>query len=248
MFDFAPVGGITALTGLLFVATVGWRPVPVPKVYKGIEAVVPEGARIAGRAVASIGLAWRRRAVLLGISRRGRRIGGQVRRTKVRPGDVLLLLVPAEREQDLTDWLGVLPLPDRGLAVTDYRKIRLAIGLFGGAVAAASLGLVYLPVAPGIVVAAYVAARILPVRELYDFVERPVIVLLGSMIPLGAALEGFGGTELIAGWLTAATADLPVWAVLTVPVLVTMALLDVSSRRRSGTRWRSRSACRPARS
>jgi di/tricarboxylate transporter len=38
-----------------------------------------------------------------------------------------------------------------------------------------------------------------PLSELYDRIEWPVVVLLGSMIPLGAALETSGGTALIAG-------------------------------------------------
>ena len=44
----------------------------------------------------------------------------------------------------------------------------------------------YLPVALGLVVVGYVSARVLPVSELYNHIEWPVVVLLGSMIPLGA--------------------------------------------------------------
>jgi di/tricarboxylate transporter len=47
------------------------------------------------------------------------------------------------------------------------------------------------------------------------------------MIPLGAALEQSGGTQLIAGWLITMTQGLPAWAVLTVLMLVTMTLSDV---------------------
>jgi di/tricarboxylate transporter len=72
-----------------------------------------------------------------------------------------------------------------------------------------------------------VLAKILPVAEIYDHVEWPVVVLLGSMIPLGAALETSGGTALIAGALTTLTAGLPAWAVLTVLMVVTMTLSDV---------------------
>jgi hypothetical protein len=68
------------------------------------------------------------------------------------------------------------------------RKVWLGIGLFGAAVAAASFGLIYLPVALGLVVVAYVLTGIMPLSEIYDHIEWPVVVLLGSMIPLGAAL------------------------------------------------------------
>ncbi len=332
MFDFAPVGGITALVGLAFVALIGWRLIPqqegdktgadpmeeygqylaeltVPEGSKligkrlrdlfddaekndvailglirdgkrrygtqrntvleagdrlvlearpealdefraalnldfadaareerlraagdgltAIEVVVPEGARIAGKTAQAIGLNWRKRTVLMGISRQGRRITRELRKTPIRPGDILLLLVPQGSEADVTEWLGTLPLAERGLAVTVNQKVWLAIGLFGAAVAAASLGLVYLPVALGLVVVGYVLAGILPLAEIYDHISWPVVVLLGSMIPLGAALETSGGTELIAGWLIDLTAGMAPWAILTILMVVTMSLSDV---------------------
>ena len=331
MFDFAPVGGVTALVGLIFVATVGWRLIPRHTEYtpadamaeiaayiaeltvpegskligqrvrdldetadktdvailglvrdgkrrygtqrntqlqagdalvleatpdaldefraalslnfaeaksqealeaageglKAIEVVVPEDARIRGKTAMAIGLGWRKRTVLLGISREGRRIAKQVRKTPVRAGDILLLLVPQDQANDVVEWLGCLPLASRGLAVTENNKVWLAIGLFAAAVLAASLGLVYLPVALGLVVVAYVLAGIVPLSELYTHIEWPVVVLLGSMIPLGAALQSSGGTELISGALLSVTQGLPLWMVLTVLMVVTMTLSDV---------------------
>jgi di/tricarboxylate transporter len=65
------------------------------------------------------------------------------------------------------------------------------------------------------------------VAEIYDHVEWPVVVLLGSMIPLGAALDSSGGTQLIANGLIGLTEGLPAWAILTVLMVVTMTLSDV---------------------
>ena len=329
MFDFAPVGGITALVGLLFVALFGWRLIPnradalkeaedfsayiaeltVPEGSKQIgkrvaelddvaekadvaiiglmrdgkrrygaarnsllragdtlvleatpdaldefratlslafadeereerlkaagdgldlvEVVVTEEARINGKTAMSVGLSWRKQTVLMGLSRQGKRITSQIRKTTVEPGDILLLLVPKGAGRDVTEWLGCLPLADRGLAVTQDSKTWLAIGLFAAAVAAASVGIVYLPIALGIVVVAYVLLKILPLAELYDHINWPVVVLLGSMIPLGAALERSGGTELLASSMLSFTAGMPAWAILTVLMLVTMTLSDV---------------------
>ena len=192
-----------------------------------IEVVVTENSRLKGRTAQTVGLSWRQRTVLMGISRQGRRITKQVRKTPIRTGDILLLLTPSDRAADVVDWLGCLPLADRGLAVTEDKKTWLAIGLFGAAVLAASFGLVYLPIALGAVVVAYVLSRIVPLSELYHHIEWPVVVLLGSMIPLGAALETSGGTELIAGALIGLTEGLPSWMILTVLMVVTMTLSDV---------------------
>jgi di/tricarboxylate transporter len=192
-----------------------------------IEAVVPDDSRITGRSAQRIGLGWRRRTVLMGIARQGKAITCQVRKTDIRAGDVLLLLVPSETADDVIDWLGVMPLADRGLAVTANEKVWLAIGIFAAAVFAAALGWVYLPVALGLVVVAFVLAKIVPIKEVYTHIEWSVVVLLGSMIPLGSALQTSGGTELIAGSLTSLTEGLPAWAVLTVLMIVTMTLSDV---------------------
>ena len=192
-----------------------------------VEAVVPTTARIRGKTVESVGLIWRHRTVLMGISRRGKRVRGSLRKAQIQAGDILLLLAPSETSEDVTEWLGCLPLADRGLAMTKHEQTWPAIGIFAGAVIAASLGWVYLPVALGLVVVGYVLTKVLPLSELYDSIEWPVIVLLGSMIPLGAALETSGGTELIAGALIQLTAGAPAWVALLVLMVVTMSLSDV---------------------
>jgi len=192
-----------------------------------IEVVVTDQSRLIGRTAQSVGLGWRQSTVLLGISHRGQKITRQIRKTQITVGDILLLLVPRETGADVTQWLGCLPLADRGLAVTADEKVWIAIGIFSAAVLAASVGLIYLPVALGLVVVVYVLAKIVPLAELYTHIEWPVVVLLGSMIPLGAALESSGGTELISGALVTLTMGMPAWAVLTVLMVVTMSLSDV---------------------
>ncbi|MFN3936585.1 MAG: SLC13 family permease [Gemmobacter sp.] len=191
-----------------------------------IEAVVQDTSRIAGRTAGKIGLGWRHQTVLMGISRRGRTIRDHVRRTVVQPGDILLLLAPEESAEVVIDWLGCLPLARSTQVVRDDKAV-LALGLFAGAVAAATFGIVSLQVALGLVILGYVAAKILPLADLYANVDWPVVVLLGSMIPLGLALDRTGGTTLIAGWLMAATDGLPAWVALLVLMVVTMTLSDV---------------------
>ena len=83
-----------------------------------VEVVVNDDARIAGKSSQSLGLGWRKRTVLMGIARSGRRITSQLRKTIIKPGDVLLLQTPAEHKDEVVDWIGGLPLAERGLSVT----------------------------------------------------------------------------------------------------------------------------------
>jgi di/tricarboxylate transporter len=192
-----------------------------------LEVVVPQGARIEGRSAYSLRLLYRHGVTLLGVSRQGRRFSERVRHLEIQAGDILLLLGPSEQLEDITSWLGCLPLAERGLQVIQRHKAGLAVLLFGSAVVLASLGLVYLPVALGGTVVLMSLTGIVPLRQLYESVEWSVIVLLGSMIPLGVALETSGGTEWIASGIVAAAAALSPTAILVILMAVTMTLSDV---------------------
>jgi di/tricarboxylate transporter len=192
-----------------------------------MEVVAPERARVVGRSALGLQLLRRHGVTLLGISRRGRRITERVRRTTVETGDVLLLLGPTERLADVAAWLGCLPLAERGLTLQQREKAWLAAAIFLGVIAAASLSLIYLPAALAAIVALFVATGVVRLREVYDYVEWPVVVLIGSMIPLGAALAESGATALIADGIVELTLGLPGWAVLAVVMAVTMALTNM---------------------
>lgn len=191
------------------------------------EVVVPQSARIAGRSAMDTRLLYRQGVTLLGISRRGARLRERVRKARIKPGDILLLLGTEDRLPDVIEWLGCLPLAPRGLEVIERRKAWTAVGIFSAAILAASLGWIYLPLALAAVVVVYVALSIVPLSQIYDAIEWPVIILLASMIPIGAALEASGGTALIAQSIVDWTYGLPSIAVLTILMLVTMTLSDV---------------------
>ncbi|MDJ0699237.1 MAG: SLC13 family permease [Woeseiaceae bacterium] len=191
------------------------------------EAVVQESSGLVGRTAMSIRLLYRYRVALVGVSRQGKRFRENVRKLMLQAGDVLLLLGPDERMADVTGRLGLLPLADRGQRVVQRNKAWWAVGIFAAAIAVASTGLVYLPIALGCVAAAYVLLNIVPIREVYDSIEWPVIVLLGSMIPIGAALQSTGGTALIADGIVDVSAGFSPVVVLTLLIVVTMTLSDV---------------------
>ena len=191
------------------------------------EAVVPVGARIAGRSATDLRLAYRYGVMLLGVSRRGRSFRERVRKLQILPGDILLLYGAEDRLDQAVQWLGCLALADRGLTVLQRQKAGLAIGAFALAILAASLGWLYLSVALGAVVVVYVVFGLVKSTEVYESVEWPVIVLLGSLIPIGSALESSGGTALIAQWILFATEGLAPVIVLAILMIVTMSLSDV---------------------
>lgn len=192
-----------------------------------LEVVVPEGARIQGRSAMSFRLAARHNSMLLGVSRQGRQFRERIRKLKIRAGDILLLSGSEDELPDVAGWLGCLPLAERGLVVIQRKKAWLAIGLFAAAIAAATTGVVYLPVALAAAALVYVIAGLVPLSQLYESIEWPVIVLLGSLIPIGIALESSGAAELIAKTIIEWTDGLPVVFILIIIMVVTMTLSDM---------------------
>ena len=191
------------------------------------ELVVPPSSNLAGRSTASLRLLYRYGVALVGVSRQGVRFRDNVRQLTIKPGDVLLLLGSDERLSDVIGRLSLLPLQDRGQRVIKRDKAWLAVGVFSTAIILASTGLVYLPVALGCVTTLYILLNIVPVRSMYDSIEWPVIVLLGSMIPIGAALQSTGGTTLIVDSILSVSSEFSPAIVLTLLIIVTMTLSDV---------------------
>ncbi len=192
-----------------------------------MEVVIPSGARIEGRSALSMQLLYRHSITLLGVSRQGTRFHERVRKLNIEAGDILLLMGPKERLTEISDWLGGLPLAERGLQVINRRMAGLAVAIFAGAIALASFGLLYLPAALALACCLMVLLNIVPLRQVYESIEWPVIVLLGSMIPIGVALENSGGTQLLANGIVSLTDGTSPVLILALLMIVTMTLSDV---------------------
>ncbi len=194
---------------------------------KMVEAAVPAESRIAGRSALDVRLLYRHGIMLLGVSREGKPFRERVRKLAIKPGDVLLLMGNADQIDDVIKWLEVMPLAPRGLQVTQTDKAWLAISLFTVAIIASSFGLIYLPFALSACVVLYVLLKVVSLSQVYESIQWPVIVLLASLIPLGAALEQSGGTALIAQTIVDVTHGWHAVAIMALLMVVTMTLSDV---------------------
>ncbi len=191
------------------------------------ECVVPKDSRMEGRSAHDVRLLYRQQTMLLGIARQGRSTRERIRRMPLQAGDVLLLMGPRDALPDVVHWLGCMPLADRDLTVTQRDKATFSIAIFAAAIIASTLGYLYLPVALAACVALYALLRVITLNQIYDAVEWPVIVLLASLIPIGAAIDASGGTQLIANGIVTLTEGWPAWGVLLLLMVVTMTLSDV---------------------
>ncbi len=191
-----------------------------------VEAVVSPDSIMAGKTARFLDLRSRYGVNLLAISRSNEHLRTQVGRTVVQPGDVLLLQVRPERIPEVMETLGCMPLAERELAL-EPRNLILGMGIFLTALVTASLSILPVPVAMMSAAVAMIIGGVVPLREVYRHIDWPIIVLLGAMLSMGAAMEQTGGSQLIADQILRASGIVPPVVLLIVIMLVTMMLSDI---------------------
>jgi di/tricarboxylate transporter len=189
-----------------------------------MEAIVTPDSLLVGTTSLQMRLYDQYQVNLLAVSRSGQRISRQLRDIRFQPGDVILLQGDLERMPETLGELRVLPLAERGMGLGRGRNRWLPV-----LVLAAAMGLVAAHLLP-IAIAFFGAAvtvmliRSLSLREAYDSVEWPILVMLGALIPVSDSLRTTGGTEVIAGVLSQAAGNLPPLGTLALIMVAAMAV------------------------
>lgn len=192
------------------------------------EVVVPsQRSRLTGHTPRSLNLRSRFGVNVLAVSRQGKPYRGRLKSFRFQPGDVLLLQGESEPLAETITRLGALPLAKRDLTVGKPPQVWLTVGIFAAAIGAALSQWCSIPVAFMAAATALVFLQVVPIREVYEQIDWPVIVLIGSMIPVAGALETSGTTSLIASTLIATTEGFPPVLLLSVLLVITMVLSDV---------------------
>lgn len=102
-----------------------------------------------------------------------------------------------------------------------------AAGTFAAGIALTVAGVLPVQVALTAAALVMVVTGLLPLRDVYEAVDWPVIVLLGAMLPVGEALETTGAAGSMAGLLLEAGARLPAEASVAAVLLAATLLSNV---------------------
>jgi di/tricarboxylate transporter len=192
-----------------------------------MEAVVAVDSSLAGKSAANLYLRRNYGVNLLAIARRGRRLQRRLGQTQLIIGDILLLQGSENALQVLLKEFKCLPLAERGIRIGQPTQVVAAVGIFAVAMLLSTFDV--LPVQVAFVTAAVVMilAGLVPLKEIYESIDWPIIVLLGAMFPLGHALESTGGAGLIAEKLLRLSGHLPPMGTVAVLLVGTMLLSNV---------------------
>ncbi|TLF48756.1 SLC13 family permease [Halomonas urmiana] len=192
-----------------------------------VEAVVRNDSMMIHRTVTQLRLHNQFGLHLVAVARDGGRLNQRLRDIRFRAGDVLLLQGGEGEIGESLTTLGCLPLASRNLTLGRPRMLAVSVAIFAAAVIAMVLDL--MPSSVALTAAALVSLMVgvLSLREGYQAIDGPVIVLLGAMIPVGQALETSGGATLIADTLLVMGREWPVVAILVGLFLICTLLSNV---------------------
>ncbi|HVJ00115.1 MAG TPA: SLC13 family permease [Sphingomonas sp.] len=189
-----------------------------------IEAVINIESPLIGQSAGRLRLQERYGVNLIAVSRRGERLVRSLGNIVLQAGDVVVLQgVLDELPEKLRD-LGALPLAERAIKLGSSRKGLLAVVILAVAMAATAGGLVPVAVAFFAAAGLVIATGALPVREAYEHIEWPILIMLGALIPVSDSLRTTGASDLIAGWLSHTAQGLPPWAAVALILTAAMAV------------------------
>ncbi len=189
-----------------------------------IEAVVNQGSPLVGRTAEQLVLQQNFGVNLIAISRAGENLVRQLGAIPLQAGDVIVLqgplgLLPARMHE-----LGALPLAERTLRLGSGRSGWLPLAILGAAMLATATG--YVPVAIAFFAAAalIIVTGALPVRDAYEAIEWPILIMLGALIPVSDSLRTTGASDVIATQLSQLAAALPPWGAVALILVSAMAV------------------------
>jgi len=190
-----------------------------------VEAVVSPSSMLVGRTPQQLQLRQTYEINVLAVSRSGRIDPARLRARRFEAGDVVAIQGQTTTLDEAIDRLGLLPLAERNLSIGRPRWRYLPLIILAAALFVIAMHWVRVEVGFFAAATVTVLLRQVTVREAYDAIDWPVIVMLGCLIPVGEALQHTGTAALLGDGLTTVAAHLSgtlaVGLILVVSMLVT---------------------------
>ncbi len=192
-----------------------------------VEAVIAANSILVNNSAFSVDLRRRHGVNLLAVFRQGSQLRARLDRIRLREGDVILLQGHPQTISEALTVLACLPLAERDLRIGKPKQIIVSVAIFVFAVLLAALNIFSVAVAFVAGAVAMVLAKQVTLREAYESINWPILILLGAMIPVGEALETTGGAQLIADFILRYGSQMAPALILGIIMIVTMFLSDI---------------------
>ncbi|WP_445365177.1 SLC13 family permease [Microbulbifer sp. ANSA001] len=190
------------------------------------ELVVMPNSLLVGRSIQFLHLSARYQIHLLALSRRGRRSVRRLRSTPILAGDALLMMGADDNLNHFAREQGCVPLAQRDISMPNKEKSAIALIAMALAVGGAAFGLIPAAISFAACVLAFMALKVVPLRNIYESLDGSVIVLLGTLIAVADVIETTGAADLLAQVLLDNLAQGSAVVALALILIVTMTLSD----------------------
>lgn len=184
---------------------------------------------LVGRTLKGLGFRERYGLQVLAINRHGETIHQRISQLPLRMGDVLLVQGPPENLRALEKDNNVRILGEVPNHRIDLPRARLAIGIFLAAIVIAALEVLPLSVAMLLGAVLVILTRCITPEEAYRDIEWKAIILIGSMLAFGSAMESTGTARFLALGIVRLVGEMPPLWLLGGFFLLTVALTQPMS-------------------
>jgi di/tricarboxylate transporter len=189
-----------------------------------VEAIVGPSSLLIDRSAREVALFERFRVNLIAVSRRGQRLTERLRALMLRAGDVVVLQGSRARLPEVLRDIGLLPLAPRDIRLGTSRRSFIPLLILAAAMVLVAFDVLSVAIAFFGAAVLLVLFGSLNLREAYEVIEWPILVMLGALIPVSEALRTTGATALIAAWLSTLAAQLPPTGALVLIMVAAMAV------------------------
>lgn len=179
-----------------------------------IEAVIGANSPLIGVSAQVSGLFERFGVNLLAVSRSGQKLTDRLGTISLEFGDVIVLQGNLGELPERLKALDCLPLAERTLQLGKARRAVLPVLILVVAMVMSAFKVMPVQVVFFGAAVLMVLSRAITLRQIYQLVEWPIIIMLAALIPVSESLSATGATDLIAGWLSQAASGLPAYGAL----------------------------------
>lgn len=187
-----------------------------------VEAVVTERSPLAGASLEHLRVRDHYGVNVLAVNRGGQRIVLPLRRLRFQSGDVVVLEGHVDAVPQAMSELQLLPLAERKVRLGKTNSAFIPAALLICAMVLVAFQLVPVTIAFFGAAVGVVALGSLSLKDAYEAIDWPILVLLGALIPVSDSLRETGGADLIAGLLSHIAEGAPAYAALALVMVTAM--------------------------
>ena len=198
--------------------------------FGAIEAIIVPKSRIIGRKYKYFKRLLGDSFALLGLWRRGLKFRFRLSNETFQSGDVLLIANRGNTKKigENLEIAGLMPLWKREFDILNKpSKAMLALSIFAISLLTIIFNILPIIVAFLLCILAYVSIKLLTGEGIYQHIDWPIVILLAAMIPIGNSLTEYGISENIGNYLSDYSANLNIFWMLIILMVITMFLSDI---------------------